>query len=125
MQQSVQRTFRCLTRRFHIAALIAVVAAAFSPQAAISSVVTFEQISPNPTSYVLNTDFSVFTLSGIGNVTASVQAVPNLGCDGGATGDFGGFTAGSVALIARGFCEFRVKVQNAFNAGAVAALAGR
>jgi PA domain-containing protein len=86
-----------------------------------ADVITFERISP-ATTYVLGTDFAVFELSGFGNVTAPIQPVPNLGCAGGATGDFAGFTAGSVALISRGDCEFREKVQNAVAAGAVAAL---
>ena len=56
-------------------------------------------------------------------VTANVQAAD----DGTATGEegcgaFTGFTAGRIALIKRGTCEFGVKVLNAQNAGAVAAI---
>jgi hypothetical protein len=52
-------------------------------------------------------------------VTASVEAVPNLGCAG---GDFTGFSSGSIALITRGTCSFAAKIGFATAAGAVAAL---
>jgi hypothetical protein len=37
-----------------------------------------------------------------GDVTASVRAIPNLGC---AATDFAGFSVGSIALITRGTCQ--------------------
>jgi PA domain len=78
----------------------------------------FERISPDPTTFVLGTAFAVMTFSGIGDVTASLQPVPLLGC---AAADYGS-TAGRVALIERGTCSFREKVEFATTAGAVAAL---
>jgi PA domain len=52
-------------------------------------------------------------------VTASVQAIPNIGC---AAADFAGFSAGSIALITRGTCLLADKIANAAAAGAAAAL---
>jgi hypothetical protein len=106
MQQFVRRVL-----------VLAALGASFSPQAAYS--IAFEQISPDPTTYILGTDFSVMTFSGFGDVTASLQPVSNLGCG---AADFAGFTPGSVALILRGTCFFVDKVANAAAAGAVAAL---
>jgi hypothetical protein len=115
-RRSVEATMQQFVRRVLVLAFLG---ASFSSQVAYSDVITFQRISPSPTTYVLGTDFSVFDLSGFGDVTASLQPVPNLGCG---AGDFAGFVAGSVALISRGTCEFRDKVQNADAAGAVAAL---
>jgi aminopeptidase Y len=84
-----------------------------------------EQVSPNPTTYVPDTDFATMTYSGAGDVTAPVQAVDlqlpptgssTSGCE--AT-DFAGFTAGNIALIQRGTCYYSVKALNAQDAGAV------
>jgi PA domain len=58
-------------------------------------------------------------------VTASVLAIPNLGFGSGCTGGvdtFSGFSQGSIALIARGSCEFSEKIANAAAAGASAVL---
>jgi aminopeptidase Y len=73
---------------------------------------TFEQVSPNPTTYVDQEDFATMDYSGSGNVTAAVQEVndnqfppgptpssSNAGCE---PEDFTGFTPGNVALIQRG-----------------------
>ena len=119
MEKFVRRAFQRLTKRFRIAALIAVLVAAVSPQAALADVITFERISPNPTTFVLGTDFAVMTFSGIGNVTGLLQPVALLGC---AAENFPGSTAGSIALIERGSCQFFEKVGLAATAGAVAAL---
>ena len=84
-----------------------------------------QQISPTPTTYQQNVDYQFFTGSGVtyasflGDVTAPLQLVPDLGCD---STDFAGFTAGNIALILRGTCEFDDKVNNADVAGAVGAL---
>jgi PA domain len=110
MQQFVRRVL-----------VLAVLGASFSPQAALSDVITFEQISPNSITYVLGTNFSVMTFSGFGNVTASLQPVGGVGGEGCAAADYAG-VAGSVALIKRGTCEFDEKTEFAANAGAVAAL---
>jgi hypothetical protein len=106
------------------AAFATAILAYLSPQAASSltiSVPVFEQISPTPTiyDYGLGNDFTVVEFSAPGDVTASVQAIPNLGC---AAADFAGFSAGSIALITRGFCFFADKIANAAAAGAAAAL---
>jgi PA domain-containing protein len=81
----------------------------------------FEQISPIPTIYNfgLGNDFTVVEFSAPGDVTASVRAIPNLGC---AAADFAGFSVGSIALLTRGTCTFADKIANAATAGAVAAL---
>src|SRR5690554_2394027 len=88
----------------------------------------FEQVSPNPTSYGDQTDYSVMSYSGGGEVTGIVVPVDiNLEGDRASTSgceaeDFASFTAGSVALMQRGTCDFRVKVDNAAAAGAVGAI---
>src|SRR5215475_1344087 len=89
----------------------------------------FTQVAPNAISYVEGTDFVTMAYSGSGDVTANVQAtndivIPpgptagtsNSGCE---AADFAGFTAGNIALIQRGTCTFREKVDNARAAGAV------
>jgi Zn-dependent M28 family amino/carboxypeptidase len=91
----------------------------------------FSQISPNPTAYVLNTDFTTTEYSGSGDVTAVVQDVDlvlppgpvastsNSGCE---AADFIGFTPGNIALIQRGTCNFVDKAINAEAAGASAVI---
>jgi PA domain len=82
-----------------------------------------QQVSPIPTTYVAEVDFTTMTYSGSGDVTANVQAVDVLipptggstsGCE---AADFAGFVAGSIALIQRGTCTFAEKAQNAEAAG--------
>jgi Zn-dependent M28 family amino/carboxypeptidase len=84
-----------------------------------------EQTSPNAVTYTNVVDFFTMEYSGSGNVTASVQAVDLLlpptggstsGCE---ASDFNSFTAGNIALIQRGTCDFSVKAINAEAAGAV------
>jgi Zn-dependent M28 family amino/carboxypeptidase len=88
----------------------------------------FEQTAPTPTTYVADTDYAPMSYSGSGDVTAPVQAVDiNLAGDRASTSgceaeDFAGFTAGNIALLQRGTCPFRVKVDNAAAAGAAAAI---
>ena len=74
--------------------------------------------------YVLGVDYFPMDFSGEGDVTAAVTAVDvNLvgdrastsGCE---AADFAGFTAGNIALIQRGTCDFAVKADNAVAAGA-------
>lgn len=85
---------------------------------------TLEQTAPTPTPYVLLDDFYPMDYTGDGDVTAAVQAVDiNLAGDRASTSgceaaDFAGFTAGSIALIQRGSCDFSVKAVNAVEAGA-------
>ena len=88
---------------------------------------TFEQESPNPTTYVEGTDYFLADFSGSGEVTAPLQAIDLVlpptpapsstsACE---DTDFAGFTAGNIALIQRGTCTFGEKVANAVEAGAV------
>jgi Zn-dependent M28 family amino/carboxypeptidase len=87
-----------------------------------------EQTAPVPTVYVEDQDFAAMSYSGSGAVTAPVQVVDiNLAGDRASTSgceatDFAGFTAGNIALIQRGTCFFREKVDNAAAAGASAVI---
>ena len=78
-----------------------------------------EETAPTPTVYVADEDFSAMNYSGSDDVTAAVQAVDiNLVGDRASTSgcedsDFAGFTPGNIALIQRGTCFFRDKVDNA------------
>ena len=83
-----------------------------------------QQVSPTAKTYVDGPDFQTMQYSGSGDVTASVTAVDlNLPSTGGSTSgceasDFAGFPAGTIALMQRGTCTFRVKAENALAAGA-------
>ena len=89
---------------------------------------TMAQTAPGSISYVEDQDFAAMTYSGSGDVTAPVQVVDiNLAGDRASTsgceaGDFAGFPAGHIALIQRGTCTFRIKVDNAAAAGASAVI---
>ena len=88
----------------------------------------FEQVAPNAVTYTPNVDFYTAEYSGSGDVTAALEAVDlvlppgpeastsNSGCE---PEDFAGFTAGNIALVQRGTCDFSVKAANAYDAGAV------
>lgn len=88
----------------------------------------FEQVSPNPTVYTPGEDFFTAEYSGSGTPTAPLEAVDlvlppgptasssSSGCE---TEDFADFTAGNIALVQRGTCDFSVKAHNAAVAGAV------
>ena len=88
----------------------------------------FEQVSPDQVTYTPGEDFFTAEYSGSGDVTASLEAVDlvlppgatastsNSGCE---PEDFADFTAGNIALVQRGTCDFSVKAHNAFVAGAV------
>lgn len=88
---------------------------------------TFEQTAPDEVEYVYGEDFVTADFSGSGDVTAPLEAVDlvlppgaepstsNSGCE---ADDFTGFTAGNIALIQRGTCDFAVKADNADAAGA-------
>ncbi len=88
----------------------------------------FERVSPDPFTYVPDEDFITADYSGSGDVTAPLQAVDlvlppgptastsNSGCE---PEDFADFVAGNIALVQRGTCDFSVKAENAFDAGAV------
>ncbi|MES2522844.1 MAG: PA domain-containing protein [Gemmatimonadota bacterium] len=84
-----------------------------------------QQISPAIT-YVDGVDFKTMTNSGAADVTAPLVAVGlvipamvNQSTSGCEAADFAGFPAGSIALMQRGACDYRDKVINARNAGAV------
>jgi Zn-dependent M28 family amino/carboxypeptidase len=79
----------------------------------------FAQTAPTPTTYVTGIDFRIMSFSGSGDVTAAVAKPAELGCT---TGDWAGFPAGSIALVSRGTCSFRIKTTNAAAAGASAIL---
>ena len=86
-----------------------------------------QRISPLPKIYVDGSDFSSMTYSGNGDITAQVFAVDlsvsvpppggssTSGCE---AADIAGFTPGSIALMLRGTCTFRIKAENAAAAGA-------
>ncbi|KQS68427.1 hypothetical protein ASG41_05420 [Modestobacter sp. Leaf380] len=89
-----------------------------------TSAAGFAQVAPEAATYAEGTDFAVATFSGSGDVTAVAQAVDTdftptatstSGCE---AADFAGFTAGSIALVQRGSCDFAVKSANAEAAGA-------
>jgi len=73
-------------------------------------------------------DYVTLSYSGSGRVEAAVTAVdllvpspaPNSSTSGCETSDFAAFPRGSVALLQRGSCTFRVKAANAIAAGASA-----
>jgi len=87
-----------------------------------------EQTAPVPTVYVEGTDFAAMDYSGSDDVTAPVQVIDvnlagdRLGTSGCEDADFAGFTPGNIALIQRGTCFFREKVDNAAEAGASAVI---
>ncbi|MEJ7832904.1 MAG: M20/M25/M40 family metallo-hydrolase [Nocardioides sp.] len=91
----------------------------------------FQQTAPAQATYADGIDFSSMTYSGNGDVTAVVTAVdlvvPAPGAANGNTSgceptDFAGFPAGTIALVQRGTCTFRVKADNAAAAGAAAVI---
>jgi Zn-dependent M28 family amino/carboxypeptidase len=96
----------------------------FSYDQFVLSDTALEQVTPNPAVYVDQSDFSTMSYSGSGDVTAPVTAVDiNLAGDRASTSgceaaDFASFTPGNIALIQRGTCAFRIKVDNAAAAGA-------
>ena len=91
----------------------------------------FSQENPNPATYVAGTDYAVMTYSAGGDITAVAEFVdvrippgptPSGNTSGCEATDFADFEPGNIALLQRGTCAFGVKVQNAADAGAVAAV---
>jgi Zn-dependent M28 family amino/carboxypeptidase len=89
-----------------------------------------EQIAPVPTVYPYFdvAGFATMEYSGSGDVTAVAEGVDlilppadaaNTSTSGCEPEDFAGFTAGNIAVIQRGSCDFLDKALNAQNAGAV------
>lgn len=91
---------------------------------------TFARVSPNPQTFVDGVDYGSMSYSGSGDVTAPLVAVdlvvpsptPNASTSGCEAADFAGFPAGSIALMQRGTCTFRLKAENALAAGATGAV---
>jgi hypothetical protein len=95
------------------------------PYYAYRSIPTLSEVSPTPASFGLNVDWTPGQSTG--TTTAPIQpaggiiipptAAPSStsGCT---SADFSGLTAGRIALIQRGSCNFGVKIQNAQAAGA-------
>jgi hypothetical protein len=110
------------------ATVLAVLAAAADADAAP----VFQQVSPDPASYVFGVfgDFTQYPGTALGDVTGELEAVdlalppvPGVISVSGCTaGDFAGFVAGSIALLERGSCTFGQKAANAAAAGAIGAL---
>jgi Peptidase family M28/PA domain len=86
---------------------------------------TFAQTAPTAREFVNGNDFRIMSYSGGGTADGAVQA-PSGDIRGCYAADWTGFTAGNVALVQRGTpagfpggsCTFRIKVQNAIDAGA-------
>jgi len=81
-----------------------------------------EQTAPDAKKYQFGTDYQTMQFSGSGDVTGTVTAVDPGATSGCEAADFDGFPSGNIALITRGTCDFAVKMTNALNAGAKAAL---
>ncbi|GAA3685683.1 aminopeptidase PaaP [Nonomuraea antimicrobica] len=91
-----------------------------------------KRTSPDPKTYSYGffSDFVSMGDAPAGAVSGTVQAVDlvlppgpaNSSTSGCEAADFAGFVAGNVALLQRGTCNFRVKVENAMAAGASAAI---
>ena len=107
-------------------------AAGYDPQVQTFNYLAYEvagpsalqQVAPNPTTYVLGTDFGPITQTDPGDVTAAVTAVDlqlglgNTSTSGCEAADYAGFPVGRIALLQRGTCTFEIKAENAAAAGA-------
>jgi hypothetical protein len=93
---------------------------------AYTGIPAFSQTAPTPQDYVLNKDWGPgqstgSVTGGIVQPAGGIVLPPtqtSTSASGCSASDFSGFTAGRVALIQRGTCNFGVKVQNAQAAGA-------
>src|SRR5215211_7586621 len=90
-----------------------------------------ELVGADGTELQAGADYRTFEFSGSGDVTAQLHPVdlrlpPGATADSSTSGcepaDFAGFPRGAVALLQRGSCPFRAKVDNAQRAGAAAAV---
>jgi Zn-dependent M28 family amino/carboxypeptidase len=81
------------------------------------------QLTPEQRDFTEGEDFSTFTYSPPGDIEAPVVAVAPDAADSGCLPEhFADFPEGAVALVQRGECFFREKVDNAAEAGASAVL---
>ncbi|MGB3632702.1 MAG: M20/M25/M40 family metallo-hydrolase [Rubrobacteraceae bacterium] len=100
------------------------------PDSAKTVNANLERTVPGSEAYARGDDFTAVEFSGEGEVTAIVEpadfAEPEEGGPDSTSGceaeDFANFREGSIALLRRGSCTFEVKVENATDAGATAAL---
>lgn len=86
----------------------------------------FERTAPTTQTYVEGTEFATMEYSGSGDVTGNLVPTNDIlipavggstsGCE---AADFPAATSGNIALIQRGTCPFRLKVDNAAAAGAI------
>ncbi|ASP38195.1 aminopeptidase [Bacterioplanes sanyensis] len=87
-----------------------------------------EATGPEPSTYVFDQDFTYFSQTTGGDVTAPVTAVDvqlgagNTSSSGCEADDFAAFPAGHIALLQRGSCAFQTKAENAAAAGASAVI---
>lgn len=89
----------------------------------------FSQLAPTPTDYVLEDQFYPMDYSGEGAVEDAVVTPVDINLEGDRATtsgceaeDFAEFTAGDIALIQRGTCDFATKAANAEAAGASAVI---
>jgi Zn-dependent M28 family amino/carboxypeptidase len=87
----------------------------------------FQRVSPDPKTYVLDSEYSPMDYSGSGDFTAPLAlaggiTIPSPGgsSSGCTAADYAGFPSGAIALVQRGTCTFREKAEAAQAAGAVA-----
>jgi Zn-dependent M28 family amino/carboxypeptidase len=88
---------------------------------------TFAEVSPSPHTYTLNVDWGPGQSTGTANaairpaggIILPPDPTGSTSTSGCTAADFSSSTAGRIALIQRGGCNFGVKVQNAQAAGAV------
>lgn len=89
-----------------------------------------EQVAPGAMPFEAD-ELDIMAYSGSGEITGTVAAVdvlppagtaPDTSTSGCEAEDFAAFVAGSIALMQRGTCHFSVKVGNAIDAGASAAI---
>ena len=81
---------------------------------------------PETRAFQPGVDFASMMAAGTVELTAEIESVdltiqspsPNYSTSGCETDDFKSFTPGNIALIQRGSCEFRTKIENAIAAGA-------
>ncbi|GHE12577.1 aminopeptidase [Klenkia taihuensis] len=80
---------------------------------------SFQQLTPTPATFTLDTDYVAVDGTASAATSAPVTAVDyastTSGCE---AADFAGFPAGTIALVQRGSCNFSAKAANAVAAGA-------